>query len=87
VGVAGRAADTGVVDPAKVLPVHGPFTCSVLLVLLLLLMLCLTVQHWGLYAVPGFCPVTPSQKTCYAEHFWDTSHRNGSAQNVYVGNH
>lgn len=54
---------------------------------MLLLMLCLTVQHWGLYAVPGFCPVTPSQKTCYAEHFWDTSHRNGSAQNVYVGNH
>eukprot|EP01052_Picozoa_sp_SAG31_P057899 SAG31_NODE_17391_length_672_cov_1.171030_1_plen_92_part_00 len=41
-------------------------------------------MHWGLYAVPAYCPVTPSAKTCYAEHFWDTSHSNGSAQNEYM---
>ena len=23
-------------------------------------------MHWGLYAVPSYCPVTPSQKTCCA---------------------
>lgn len=34
-------------------------------------------MHWGLYAVPAFCPVTEADKTCYAEHFWDTSHVNG----------
>ena len=34
-------------------------------------------MHWGLYAVPAFCPVTEADKTCYAEHFWDTSHLNG----------
>ena len=38
-------------------------------------------MHWGLYAVPAYCPVTPTEHTCYAEHFWDTSHVNGSAQN------
>ena len=41
-------------------------------------------MHWGLYAVPSYCPVTPSSKTCYAEHFWDTSHTNGSAQQEYA---
>ena len=29
-------------------------------------------MHWGLYAVPSYCPVQASQHTCYAEHFWDT---------------
>mmetsp|Transcript_114003 Transcript_114003/g.185803 ORF Transcript_114003/g.185803 Transcript_114003/m.185803 type:complete len:484 (-) Transcript_114003:141-1592(-) len=41
-------------------------------------------MHWGLYAVPAFCPATPQTKTCYAEHFWDTSHNNGSAQQQYM---
>ena len=39
-------------------------------------------MHWGLYAVPAYCPVTPKEHTCYAEHFWDTSHVNNSAQNL-----
>ena len=34
--------------------------------------------------MPSYCPVTPSAKTCYAEHFWDTSHTNGSAQQKYM---
>ena len=42
-------------------------------------------MHWGLYAVPAYCPVNASQHTCYAEHFWDTSHTEGSAQQRYDG--
>ena len=41
-------------------------------------------MHWGLYAVPAYCPVNASQHTCYAEHFWDTSHTEGSAQQRYM---
>jgi alpha-L-fucosidase len=44
-------------------------------------------MHWGLYAVPSFCPATAGQHTCYAEHFWDTSHTNGSAQQQYMVEH
>lgn len=41
-------------------------------------------MHWGLYAVPSYCPVTAAQKTCYAEHFWDTSINNSSGQHAYM---
>jgi alpha-L-fucosidase len=41
-------------------------------------------MHWGLYAVPSYCPVTPDEKTCYAEHFWDTSHDSDSPQRKYM---
>jgi hypothetical protein len=41
-------------------------------------------MHWGLYAVPGYCPVTESESTCYAEHFWDTSHVLLSPQDRYM---
>ena len=41
-------------------------------------------MHWGLYAVPSYCPVTESQPTCYAEHFWDTSHDPSSAQHAFM---
>jgi hypothetical protein len=30
-------------------------------------------MHWGLYAVPSYCPVTPSQKTCYGKT-WHCTH-------------
>lgn len=41
-------------------------------------------MHWGLYAVPSYCPVTAAQKTCYAEHFWDTSIDNSTGQHAYM---